>query len=323
VNLREELVASVPIARRATAGAVYRTPLEVSPWLSAVSGAQVSLKLECYQPTGSFKVRGGMTALSQLSAEAKSSGVISATAGNHGLGLAFPAQRLGVHTMLVLPETASPAKITALRPFPVELLVHGATFDDAEKEARRLADERSMTYVSAYNDFWVMAGQATIAPELVEDEPELDVAIVPAGGGSLLGGIAAWLKTIRPSVRVIGVQAEASPALARSLAAGRLVEVAVLPTLADGISGNVEPGSITWPLVQELVDEVVLVSEDEIADAIRQSYDALRLSVEGSAAVGVAALLNGRSDGLSGKRVCVVITGRNIAAETLREILNR
>jgi threonine dehydratase len=316
-----DVVSRILIARRRISGAVYRTPLEPVAWLSDQSGARVSLKLECYQPTGSFKVRGAMTALSVLDSRERERGIVAATAGNHGLGLAYAAERLGLRPTIVVPENASPAKVAALRRFPLDLLVRGADYDAAERAARQIAAEAGARYISAYNDPWVLVGQGTIGPELLEDEPELDAVIVPVGGGALIVGIGAWLKAIRPSVRVIGVQSEASPAMKLSLEAGHLVDGPVLPTLADGLSGNIEADSITFPLAQDVVDEVILVSEAEIAEAIRQTYDAMRAVVEGSAAVGIAALLEGRITGLTGKRVAVVVTGRNIAVETLREIL--
>jgi threonine dehydratase len=262
-----------------------------------------------------------MTALSVLDSRERERGIVAATAGNHGLGLAYAAERLGLRPTIVVPENASPAKVAALRRFPLDLLVRGADYDAAERAARQIAAEAGARYISAYNDPWVLVGQGTIGPELLEDEPELEAVVVPAGGGAVLVGIGAWLKAIRPSVRVIGVQSEASPAMKLSLEAGHLVDGPVLPTLADGLSGNIEADSITFPLAQDVVDEVILVSEAEIAEAIRQTYDAMRAVVEGSAAVGIAALLEGRITGLTGKRVAVVVTGRNIAVETLREIL--
>jgi threonine dehydratase len=227
----------------------------------------------------------------------------------------------GVKPTIVVPETASPAKIAALRQFSIELLVRGSTYDETDRAARRLAVERSAEYLSASNDRWVIVGQGTIGAELLEDEPELDTVVVPAGGGAILVGIGAWLKTIRPSIRVIGVQSEASPGMKLSLDAGRVVDGPVLPTVADGLSGNIEPDSITFPLAQAVVDEMVLVSEAEIVVAIRQTYEAMRLVVEGAAAVGIAALLQERISGLTGKRVAVIVTGRNIAVEKLCEIM--
>jgi threonine dehydratase len=317
----QDVVSRIPLARQRIAGAVYRTPLEPAAWLSDATGALVSLKLECYQPTGSFKVRGALTALSTLDRDEQGRRIIAATAGNHGLGLAYAAQRLGLRPTIVIPENASPAKVAALQRFPLELIVRGADYDAAERATRQIAAETGAKIVSAYNDPWVLIGQATIGAELLEDEPELDMVLIPTGGGAILAGIGAWLKTIRPSIAVIGVQSEASPAMKLSLEAGHLVDGPVLPTLADGLSGNIEPGSITFALAQQVVDAMILVSEAEIASAIRGTYDAARLLIEGSAAVGIAALLEGKVVSLAGKRVAVVVTGRNIAVEKVKQIL--
>jgi threonine dehydratase len=300
---------------------VHRTPLEASRWLSEASGARVSLKLECYQPTGSFKVRGALAAITQLDSETRARGVVTASAGNHGLGVAFASSRLGVDATVVVPDDASPAKVAALRQFPITLLTGGSGYDAAELEARKLARDTGATFVSPYNDLWVMAGQGTIGVELLEDMPDLDVLISPVGGGGLISGIGSLLKAVRPSVRVLGVQSEASPAMERALKTGRRVEVPILPTLADGLAANIEPESSTFDTARALVDEMILVSEEEIAAGIREAFHELHLALEGSAVVGIAALLGGYVGDLAGRNVAVMITGRNIAAERLIDLL--
>jgi threonine dehydratase len=317
----QDIAARIPAAAKVIAGAVHRTPLEPSTWLSDVSGAYASLKLECYQPTGSFKVRGAVTAMAELDVEALQEGVITASAGNHGLGIAHAAQRLGIKAAVVVPEDASPAKVHALERFPIELVMRGIGYEAAERAGRALAAETGAIFVSAYNDPAVIAGQGTIGPELLEDEPNLDAVLVPVGGGGVISGIGAWLKAVRPTARVIGVQSEASPAMAESLRAGQLVPVPDAPSLADGLSGNIEPGSITFDLARHVVDEMVRVDEAEIAAAIAQTFQEMSLVVEGAGAVGIAALLNGRIADLAGKSVAVIVTGRNIAAERLLDLL--
>jgi len=317
-----DITARIPAAQQALLGAAYRTPLEPAPWLSTVSDAQVAVKLECYQPTGSFKVRGALAAISQLGEKSRRSGVVTASAGNHGLGVAYAAQRAGIAVTVVVPEDASPAKVAALRRFPIELLLVGADYDAAERAGRLLAAERNTMFLSPYNDPWVIAGQGTIGPELLEDLPGLDAVLIPTGGGGLPVGIGAWLKAVKPGVRIIGVQSDASPAMERALRAGRLVDIDVLPSLADGITGNIERGSVTFSLAQVVIDQVALVSEAEIAGAIKASFHELHLALEGSAVVGIAALLSGRIDGLAGKQVAVIVTGRNIAAERLCQLLH-
>jgi len=317
-----EILARIPEARQAIEGAVYRTPLEPSPWLSEISGATVFLKEEYWQPTGSFKVRGATAAVAHLTAEQRERGVVTASAGNHGLGLAYAASRLGVQATIVTPDNASPAKISALQRFPVRLLTGGPSYDDAERRALQLADESGAVFVSPYNDPWVVAGQGTIGVELLEDVPDLTTVLVPVGGGGLISGIGTWLKAVRPSIRVVGVQSSASPAMEQALAAGRLVEIPILPTIADGLAANIQPGSITFPLAQKAVDEMVLVSEEEIAETIAATFQEIHVALEGSAVVGIAALRTGKLPDKEGK-IAVVVTGRNIAAERLCGILAR
>lgn len=316
-----DITARIPRARQAIAGGVYRTPLEGSPWLSEAAGGDVLLKLECYQPTGSFKVRGALTAISHLTSDERARGVVTASAGNHGLGLAYAASRLGVEATVVVPDNASPAKVAALQRFPITLLRGGASYDTAERKALDLSLETGAIFVSPYNDPWVIAGQGTIGVELLEDAPMLDRVIIPVGGGGLISGIGAWLKSINPSIEVIGVQSSASPAMERALAARELVQIPILPTLADGLAANIQRDSITFDLAMGLVDRIVLVSEEEIAAAVRGSFHELHLPLEGSAVVGIAAILNGHLTGLEGKRTAVIISGRNIAAERLCSLL--
>lgn len=310
---------------------VFPTPVERSAALSTLLHAEVFMKLECAQVTGSFKVRGAANALLTLAgtgcsphANADLSGVIACSAGNHALGVAHVASRLGIETTLVLPSTASPAKIHALQQYPVALTLCQARENDdvdpygqAEREARRLAHDTHRIFVSPYNDPAVIAGQGTIGLELLEQVPLLDIVLVPVGGGGLISGIAVWCKAVNPQIRIIGIQPAASAVLAESLKAGHIVSLAELPTLADGLAGAVEADTITLPLMQAYVDGMILVTEEEIADAMRWLFDEHHLMVEGSGAVGIAALLHGRVTNLTGQRVATVLTGRNTSAATI------
>lgn len=316
----QDITTRIPVARADVAGAIYRTPLERSIWLSEATGADVSLKLDAFQPTGSFKVRGAVAAISHLSPDERNRGVVTASAGNHGLGVAYAASRAGVRATIVVPETASPAKVAALQRFPIELL-NAVDYDASEQRALQIAQDTGAVFVSPYNDPWVIAGQGTIGVEMLDDEPGLDVVLVQIGGGGLISGIAAWLKAIKPDARVIGIEPVAAPAMREAMQAGRLVQVAIAPTLADGLAGNIQEGSITFDLVRDLVDEIVLVSEEEIGSAVRASFHELHLALEGSGVAGIAALLSGRISGLKGKRVASVVSGRNIAAERLCTLL--
>lgn len=320
-ELRTQVTSLIPGAREAISGGVYRTPLERSLWLSEVVGGDVRLKLECYQPTGSFKVRGALSAISSLSADQRVRGVITASAGNHGLGVAYAASRLGVEATVVVPDNASAAKVAALERFPVTLLRGGESYDTAEQKAVELSAESGAIFVSPYNDARVIAGQGTIGVELLEDAPDLDAVLVPVGGGGLISGIGSWLKAVNPAIEIIGVQSQASPAMERAMAAGKLVQIPILPTLADGLAANIQRDSITFDLASALVDRILLVSEDEIEAAVRESFHELHLALEGSAVVGIAAIVNGRMTGLEGKRSALIITGRNIAADKLIHLL--
>src|SRR5919202_2336353 len=297
-------------------GYVVRTPLERSLGLSEHCGVDVWLKFECFQATGAFKLRGALNALMSLEADK----VVTASAGNHGLGVARAASLLGVSAVVVIPETASEAKVEALRHSGAELVQCGPTYDEAEAEGLRLARERGLPFISAYNDPAVVAGGGTIALEILDDAPQTETLIVPAGGGGLIGGVGVAAHGLRPDITVYGVQSAASPALHAALQAGTVVPVEVKPSLADGLAGNVEQTTITLGLLKEHVREVVLVEEAEIAEAMRWLLLQERVVVEGSGAVGVAALLHGRVQ-VSGP-VGLVLTGRNVSAAVLRQYVN-
>lgn len=296
---------------------IVRTPLERSIVLSELCQRDVWLKFECFQKTGSFKVRGALNALLALPAADRQRGVLTVSAGNHGLGVAHAAAMLGIPATVIVPETASTAKIDALRHSGAELLLRGANYDQAEAVGRQLSQQTGKTFVSAYNDQHVVAGGGTIALEILEDLPTTRTLVVPAGGGGLIGGIALAAHGMDRSLTIHGAQSEASPALHAALAAGHLVPVAIGDSLADGLSGNVEPGSITFELVEQHVQHIALVTEQEIAGAMRFLLEHEHVLVEGAAAVGVAVLQRGRLQ-LEGP-IVVVLSGRNVAASVLRQ----
>lgn len=306
-------------ARTRIAGIARRTPLEHSRWLSAEHGREVLLKLECLQVTGSFKLRGAMSKLSRLTADQRARGVLTVSAGNHGLGVAHCAEALGIDATIVVPESASPAKVSAIRRYPVSLVERGASYDDAERTARAMERESGAVFVSPYNDDDVIAGQGTIALEMLEDAPDLDAIIVPVGGGGLIAGVAIAAKAIKPSIKVYGVEPKASPTMTAALNAGRLIQIEEEETVADGLAGNVEPDSITFPIVQALVDGIILVSEDAIRNAIARVAREDHLMIEGSAAAGIAALADPATQG---QRVAAIITGRNITLELFERIIS-
>jgi threonine dehydratase len=301
------------------ATAVVGRHLAVTPVVPAPAlGTDVWLKLETLQPTGSFKVRGAIVAVGTALARDADRPIVTASAGNHGLGVAFAAARLGARATIVVPETASPAKLAALERFPITLVRYGDSYDEAERHALALADEGA-AFVSPYNDPDVIAGQGSIADELRVQIPGLATIVTPIGGGGLASGLG--LATDETATRVVGAEAAQSPAFRSALDAGHPVPIAVGATLADGLAGNLEPGTITFDLVRRLVADVVTVSEAEIADAMRFLVREHGLVVEGSAAVAVAAVTTGRATDADGP-VAIVLTGRNIANATLTRVLS-
>jgi threonine dehydratase len=321
---KELTPAAIVAAAQRLKGRVLRTPLEHSGPLSEASGASAYLKLENFQYTGSFKIRGATNRLLTLDERERAAGVVAASAGNHALGVAQAASLLGVRATLIVPESGSPAKIAALRRFPpewIELLVEGVDYDAAETLALELARTTNRRFVSAYNDPQTMAGQGTIAVEILEDLPGVEVLLVPVGGGGILAGMGLWAKTINPKIRVIGVQSTASPQMHAAFEAGHLVTVTVLDSLADGLAGNIEPGSPMYDLARRYADEMILVEESEIAQAIVWYMEQHHCIVEGSGAVVLAALLNRRVDGINDKTVAAVLTGRNVSIERLKALL--
>ncbi len=299
---------------------IRKTPLEFSHQLSEQSGSEVYLKLENWQKTGSFKIRGALNKLLSLSSQEKRKGIITASAGNHGLGVAHAAKMLGIHGKIVVLENASLAKIKALQHYELELLKQGRDYDEAEEIAWQIQKRENFTFVHGFSDPEIIAGQGTIALEILEDLPDAQTILVPIGGGGLIAGVAIAAKSINPKVKVVGVQSEASPAMFNSVQAARCVETPIDETIADGLAGRFVT-EWTLQLTQKYVDKVVLVSENGIKQAIKLVIENEHMLIEGSAAVGVAALREERVK-THGKTV-VLLTGRNIHSEVLKAILNR
>jgi threonine dehydratase len=306
-------------ARDRIAATARRTPLERSRWLSAEHRRDVFLKLECFQLTGSFKLRGAMAKLSALTRAERERGVLTVSAGNHGLAVAHCCEVLGLEATIVVPESASRAKVEAIRRYPVTLIERGAGYDDAERAARKMERETGATFVSPYNDPEVIAGQGTVGLEILEDEPGLDAIIIPVGGGGLLAGVAIAAKAINPQVQVYGAEPLTSATMSAALQAGRIVETEEQDTLADGCAGNIEPGSITFPIIQRLVDGIILVSEESIRDAISKIAREDHVMIEGSAAVSIAALGDAR---LEAGSVGAIVSGRNMSLDVFKKVIS-
>ena len=270
---------------------VRETHLEPSFWLSQESGCRVFLKAEHLQHTGSFKVRGALNKVLSLSAEERGRGVVAASTGNHGAAVAFALEQVGAKGTVFVPRKAAAAKVRAIEQLGAELRHVGEDPLEAELAARRYAAEEGKTYISPYNDERVIAGQGTVGLELAAQLPDADAVFVAVGGGGLVAGIASYLKSLRPSVRIFGCLPSQAPVMAECLKVGRIHEVPSLATLSDGTAGGLEEGAITFPLCKALVDEVILVSEEEIAEALRCFLSAHHQLIEGAAAVAVAAFL--------------------------------
>jgi threonine dehydratase len=299
------------------AGHVRRTPLEHSPRLSLVAGASVYLKLECWQATRSFKVRGAFHAIATLSEAARNRGLVAASAGNHGQAVALAAHTFGIPATIFLPASAPQTKKARILAFGATLSDEAADYDEAERMAAAHAEQHGMTLVHAFADPAVIAGQGTVAVELLEQRPDVNEVIVPVGGGGLIAGMAMALKHVRPGVRVIGVQSSETPVMYESLRAGRVLELPVTPTLADGLAGGIS--EVTLALVREHVDDVRLVDESALPAAIRNLFSHEGVIAEGAAATAAAAVETLELE-LRGP-VILVITGGNIDAARLGRLL--
>ncbi|RMH53967.1 MAG: threonine ammonia-lyase, partial [Deinococcus-Thermus bacterium] len=309
-------------ARELLQGVVAPTPVLPDPLASEDLGARVYVKAECLQKSGSFKIRGAYHKIARLSPEEKARGVIAPSAGNHAQGVALAASMQGIRAVIVMPQHAPLTKVVATRRLGAEVVLWGASFDDAVAHAHELQQRHGYTYVHAFDDEKVIAGQGTIGLELLEALPELDVLVVPIGGGGLVGGIAVAVKSLRPEVRVVGVQAEGCAPVNLSLKAGAPVSVPAAQTIADGIAVK-RPGRLTLPLIQRYVDQVVEVSDDEIARGIAHCAQDLKLVVEGAGAAGMGALLAGKVPFSPGQTVATVLCGGNIDGNLLSRVIEQ
>ncbi|USZ66722.1 threonine ammonia-lyase [Halorussus salilacus] len=299
-----------------------RTPLDYSHTFSDMTGAEVHLKLETFQRTGSFKIRGATNRIATLSEEEKSAGVVTASAGNHAQGVALAATKSGVDSKIVMPENAPISKIKATRSYGATVVLHGDDYDEAAEKAHELEAEEGRTYVHAFDDDMVMAGQGTIGLEILEDLPDLDTVVVPIGGGGLIAGVATAVKAQKPDARVVGVQAEGASSVAASLEKGEVHALDAVDTIADGIATR-SVGERTFEVIDERVDEVVTVSDSEIAVAVTHLLERAKTLVEGAGAVPLAALLSGGIDYEDGETIVPILSGGNVDMNTLTTVIMR
>ena len=309
-----DLFDRITAAHTAIRPEVLVTPLDRSAGLSAKLGCDVLLKAEHLQPTGSFKLRGATNKLHALGREASRAGVVTASTGNHGQAVARAGARMGVPVLVYVAPSTAVSKMEAIMALGAELVVVDGPPIEAELAARRRSLDQGRPYVPPYTDLDVMAGQGTLGVELHEQAPDLDAVFVAVGGGGLIGGTGTALKGLGSRAHVVGVWAENSPCMLRAIEAGGIVEVDEAPTLSDGTAGAVEPGSVTFPICQAVVNETVTVSEAEIAGAMRMVAEAERWIVEGAAGVALAGLAK-RASSYRGRKVAVVLCGRNIALD--------
>jgi threonine dehydratase len=312
----------VQAARARLGRAIYHTPCPVSLTLSKLCGCHTYFKLENLQMTGSFKERGALNRLLQLSEAEKQAGVVAASAGNHAQGVAHHATRLGIRSVIVMPKQTPLIKVSNTRDLGGEVILHGANYDEALAHARQLTKEHGFTFVHAFDDDAVIAGQGTIGLELLEEETKFDAVIVPIGGGGLISGLAVAMKTLQPDIRIIGVEPEHAASMRAALLAGQPTEIAIEPTIADGLAVK-RAGTRTLEVVQQYVDEVVSVSEEEIASAILKLLEIEKTVVEGAGAASLAAVLFHKVSGLEGKNVAIVVCGGNIDPNLLSKIIER
>jgi len=315
-------LADVLEARDRVATVARHTPLDYSHTFSEATGAEVHLKLETFQRTGSFKIRGAANRISTLSPAEREAGVVTASAGNHAQGVALAGTKAGVDSKVVMPEYAPISKVRATQAYGAEVVLHGSDYNEAQAKAHELADAEGRTYVHAFDDWRVMAGQGTIGLEIVDDLPEVETVVVPIGGGGLIAGVATAVKARKPDARIVGVQAEGASSVAQSLEKGQLTQIDSVDTIADGIATRTV-GEQTFEVIEERVDEVVTVDDFEIAVALTQLLERGKTLVEGAGAVPLAALLEGRFDFDEGEVVVPLLSGGNIDMNVLTTVVVR
>lgn len=319
--MRHDLLpANAVIASNRVAEYVRTTPLDYSPWFSEQTGARVYLKLENLQHTGSFKLRGAFNKLLTLSEEQRRRGCVAASSGNHGAATALAMKTLGAPGVIFVPEHTSIAKVSAMRQVGADVRFFGTDGLDTEQHARLFADDHGMEYLSPYNDPDVIAGQGSCGVEIARQLPEIDALFVAVGGGGLIAGVGAFLKSVRRGVAVVACQPAASAVMTHSVAAGRILEMQSDPTLSDGTAGGIEEGAITFEMCREIVDDYVLVSETQIRDAMRAFIDWHHMLAEGAAGVALAAVL-AEARRYRDRNVVVIVCGGNISRDTLKKIL--
>jgi threonine dehydratase len=304
-------------ARRRVSAHAHHTPLMTSRLLSQRTGFDVRLKAEMLQRTGSYKIRGPLNKFAELSRDALNRGVVCSSAGNHAQGVALAASIYGARAVVVMAQNATPSKIAATKSYGAEVVLHGNIWDEANEKARALVEEQQLTYVHPFDDLQLIAGQGTVGLEIVEDLPDVDVVVVPIGGGGLISGIAMAVKSKRPNARVIGVESSGAPGMQRSVQAGHLVTLPQVDCIIDGLRVK-RVGENNLEVVRRYVDDIVTLPDSDIFDAMVWVMAHCKLVVEGAAAAPVAALLHGLIKAPAGTRVVCVLSGGNVNLDQIR-----
>lgn len=313
---------SIEKANQRVQSVAHRTPFSYAPILSELSGYEVYLKKENLQRTGAFKLRGAFNKIATLIEAGQEGGVVAASAGNHAQGVAFSAKHFGIEATIVMPDSTPLTKIQGVRRFGANVILHGANYDEAYAYAMNYATEHQQVFVHPFTDDEVMAGQGTVALEMLEDQPDLDAVIVPVGGGGLIAGMGVAIKAIKPEMKVIGIAAEGAPAMKRSYDNKKAEGTASVRTIADGIAVR-DASPITLAHILNVVDQLTLVCEDEIAAAILFLLEKQKVLVEGAGSVGVAALLHGKLDLPKDSKIGIVLSGGNIDVTMLSLIIEK
>jgi threonine dehydratase len=302
-------------------GIVHRTDLVSSRTFSEISGNDIYIKSEHLQKTGSFKIRGAYNKISSFGEQERKYGVIAASAGNHAQGVALAASKFGISSTVVMPEPTPLAKVTATKNYGARIVLHGITYDDAFERAKQMQQEEGLSFIHAFNDPHIIAGQGTIGLEIFEDMHDVDAIVVPIGGGGIISGVAIAAKNINPKVKIIGVEVKNFDSMRRSIEAGKIITTDTASTIADGIAVKT-PGSITFDIVSKYVDDIEVVTEDEIAHAILLYLERAKYIVEGAGAASLAAVIHKKIN-LQGKKIVVIATGGNIDTNLVSMIIDK
>ena len=319
--LQRDHAAELKLAAERLKGTARHTEIIPSKVLSDMTGHEILLKPENLQVTGSFKIRGAYNKIASLSDEQLARGIVTASAGNHAQGVAYAARERGAKATICMPQITPPLKVDATKAYGADVVLYGEVFDESAARAQELSDTEGMIYVPPFDDYEVLCGQGTIGLEILEQLPDVDMIFVPIGGGGLIAGLAYAVKNLKPDCRIVGVQAAGAPSMAESLKEGKIITLSSVDTVADGIKVKT-PGDLTFDMCRQYVDEVVTVTESEIASAILTVLEKQKLVAEGAGAVGIAAAMYHKVN-TEGKTVCALLSGGNVDVTMLERILTR